>query len=285
VYNSLCSQTYRDFEWLIIDDGSTDETADIVGTWTKEAEFPIRYYYQENQGKHIAWNKAADLARGEHFLCADSDDAFLPEALERFHQCLKEIDGISGNRFYGVVALCMDSSGALIGQEFPSGLLDTDFLDLYYFRYRVAGEKWHCGKTSVHREIRFDETIRGSLVIESTVWVRIGQQYKIRLLNAPLRVLYSEPDSLCHTFSYQKNAEGMRLWSLLILNDFIDYYASAPEFFSQMATVYTRSCFHLGISTSEQRRILKTDLAKSLWFRAAWRGLILFLYDKIKRRS
>src|SRR5271157_5948645 len=87
VYNSLCKQTYSNFEWLIIDDGSTDGTPDLVKKWESEGHLSIRYYHQENQGKHIAWNKAADLARGEYFLCADSDDEFVPNSLESFQNC------------------------------------------------------------------------------------------------------------------------------------------------------------------------------------------------------
>ena len=84
VYNSLRIQTCSDFEWLIMDDGSTDCTAELVKGWQAENHFPIRYYFQENQGKHFAWNRAAEIAFGEYFICADSDDEFTPDALQKF---------------------------------------------------------------------------------------------------------------------------------------------------------------------------------------------------------
>ena len=86
VYSSLCAQTFTDFEWVIVDDGSTDGTADLVASWRKEHPFPIIYEKQSNQGKHIAVNRGAQLARGELFLIADSDDAFPSNALQIFHK-------------------------------------------------------------------------------------------------------------------------------------------------------------------------------------------------------
>jgi len=81
VYEGLCSQTYRDFEWLIIDDGSTDATGEMVSRWRGEATFSIRYYWQENRGKHVAHNVALEKAQGEFFIVLDSDDSIVPDAL------------------------------------------------------------------------------------------------------------------------------------------------------------------------------------------------------------
>ena len=84
VYESLAMQTFRDFEWIIVDDGSTDNTENLISEWKKEANFVIRYYYQTNQGKHIASNKGVKEAQGELFLFLDSDDRCVPQTLEVF---------------------------------------------------------------------------------------------------------------------------------------------------------------------------------------------------------
>jgi len=82
VFDSLVAQTYRDFEWIVIDDGSTDDTQSLIKLWQQQADFPIHYHYQVNSGKHIAYNYAVKLAHGELFLVIDSDDGFVVNALE-----------------------------------------------------------------------------------------------------------------------------------------------------------------------------------------------------------
>jgi glycosyltransferase involved in cell wall biosynthesis len=84
VYNSLKVQTYHNFEWLIVDDGSTDNTHDLVKQWQAEADLPLRYIYQNNKGKHTAYNLAAREAGGKFIICLDSDDGCIAEALARF---------------------------------------------------------------------------------------------------------------------------------------------------------------------------------------------------------
>src|SRR5947209_20534442 len=86
VYESLLAQTFRDFEWLIIDDGSNDDTASLVQQWQNEAAIRIRYELQPNQGKHVAFNRAVQLAAGECLVPLDSDDRCVPIALERLNQ-------------------------------------------------------------------------------------------------------------------------------------------------------------------------------------------------------
>src|SRR5437764_8622953 len=83
VFDSLSAQTLREFEWLVVDDGSTDKTSELIAAWAKAVDFPIRYFRQEHSGKHIAYNLAVRAARGQFFLTLDSDDGCVPHALER----------------------------------------------------------------------------------------------------------------------------------------------------------------------------------------------------------
>jgi glycosyltransferase involved in cell wall biosynthesis len=91
IYNSLLSQVAYDFEWLIVDDGSTDQTKNIVDSFISESRISIRYYYQTNQGKHIAFNKGIDLAKGDFFICVDSDDNLTDKAISVINDSIAKL--------------------------------------------------------------------------------------------------------------------------------------------------------------------------------------------------
>src|SRR5664279_25603 len=91
VFDSLRAQTFRDFEWLAVDDGSTDNTPELIASWAAKSNFPLRNFRQAHTGKHIAHNFAMREARGEFFMVVDSDDALEPRALERLHAVWLEI--------------------------------------------------------------------------------------------------------------------------------------------------------------------------------------------------
>lgn len=99
LYESLLKQTKKDFEWLIVDDGSTDNTESLVQKWIKESTLNIRYYKQENQGKHIAINKALELTKGEYLITVDSDDYIEDNCIEVCHTLAKKVD--NKNNFAG----------------------------------------------------------------------------------------------------------------------------------------------------------------------------------------
>ena len=101
VFDSLTQQTYHDFEWLIVDDGSVDETQEVVKTFQATATFPIRYIRKGHEGKPAAWNLGVSEARGGLFVSADSDDAFLPQSLERLLAMWETIPIRDRNKFRG----------------------------------------------------------------------------------------------------------------------------------------------------------------------------------------
>lgn len=220
LYASIRRQTLRDFEWVIVDDGSTDGTEALVQRWLDEDnDFPIRYFWQPNQHKKAAFNHGVQKARGQFFVCIDSDDELLPDALQTFQRIWESIPEPDRGHFAGVVGLCVDTHGNVVGDKFPRDPLDASSIELY-FDYGVRGEKLGCLRTHVLRAYPFPEEVPGH-VPESVVWFRIGQRYTQRCANVPVRIYHQDVESLMRpSDAYQsklKNAEGAYLSSIVTL--------------------------------------------------------------------
>lgn len=109
VFESLKRQEFDDFEWLIIDDGSTDKTKELVEQFKQDAEFPIRYYYKENGGRHTALNLSYGLINSKYVLNVDSDDELADSALTLIKQAWESIPREDYDRFWLVSGRCIDS--------------------------------------------------------------------------------------------------------------------------------------------------------------------------------
>lgn len=289
VYESLKVQTFRDFEWLIVDDGSTDNTKELVQQWQKEAEFPIRYYYQKNQGKHIAFNRAVSLANGELFLPLDQDDACVPEALERFWYHWNNIPDHMRANFSGVTCLCKDENGNIVGDKFPQNVMDSDELEMPH-RYKVRGEKWGFHRTEVLKEVPFLEVPNVGYMPESIVWNRIALRYKKRFVNEALRIFYSatpRPERLTTQIKSNpaRHAFGRRLYHCENLNCYIHWLRYDPMDFCKSAVNYVRFSLHLGVPLRKQWHDLTNWKAKALYIAALSAGWIIYQLDKRKAKQ
>lgn len=147
VYESLRQQSFRDFEWLIIDDGSTDGTRDVVSSFDTTG-FPIRYLHQANAHKKAASNHGVREARGELFLTLDSDDEIFPHTLARLNFYWDSIPAERRDGFSAVTELCVDESGRIVGQKFPADVFDSDSMEIRY-KHKVTGEKFCFQRTDV----------------------------------------------------------------------------------------------------------------------------------------
>ncbi|HZW03335.1 MAG TPA: glycosyltransferase family 2 protein [Anaerolineaceae bacterium] len=190
---ALQAQTYRDFEWLIIDDGSTDVTPELVRGWQAEGAMPIQYHWQTNAGKHAAVNHGVAVARGAFFLFLDSDDACVPTALERLKYHWDAIPAGQKERFSAVSSLAQDPDGRVIGSRFPFDPTDSDPLEIR-LKYQVTGEKWGFHRTDVLRQFPYPRFGQEKALPESLLWNRIALRYKTRYVNEPLEIYYPAPD-------------------------------------------------------------------------------------------
>lgn len=278
VYNSLCAQTFTDFEWVIVDDGSTDGTADLVASWQAENRIPIRYKKQSNQGKHIAVNFGAELARGELFLIADSDDSFLADALQIFAKVWLEIPDSDRHHFTGVTGLCVDPSGKVVGDKFPADIFDSTPADCFY-RHGIKGEKWGFHRTDVIRKFPFPPLQGFRYFSEGIIWNAIGRVYKTRYVNEPVRVYHSDSGNQLTKRNSFETSPGPIFYAMYLDAD-IDYLIVAPWMMFKIAAQGVRFSCHQRDSLLVQFSRLSKWLAKLTWLAALPVGFALFLIDR-----
>jgi glycosyltransferase involved in cell wall biosynthesis len=270
VYDSLSAQTFRDFEWLIVDDGSTDETRTLVEGWQREARFTLRYLYQPNQGKHVAFNRGVREARGDLFLTLDSDDACVPKALEKLKRHWDRIPRAQLHRYCGLTVSCVDEKGNLVGTKFPRDITDSDSLEIRY-RHKVQGEKWGFMRTEVLRKFPFPEPRNVRFVTEAIVWRAIAREYRTRYVNETLRIYYNhdaDQSSRLVNASAPRHAESMRMYLREVLARDMKWFRFAPVKFLRDAANYGRFGLDCGIRPSAQAAELGNLPARLLWLAA-----------------
>lgn len=147
-YESLGAQHSFNFKWLIVDDGSSDDTANLVDAWiAEETRFEIQYYYKENGGLHTAFNLGVEKTDTELFVCFESDDLFTPDAMTIIETTWERIKNTS---CVGFITLCKDMDGNLIGTRFPEELETV----LYREHRRIApGDKQYVFRTEALKQV------------------------------------------------------------------------------------------------------------------------------------
>lgn len=233
VYCSLLAQTFGDFEWLVIDDGSTDDTGELVRGWAANAPFPVRYVWKENGGKHSAHNLSVQEAQGELFVMIDSDDWMLPSALEVMESAWRRI--ASREDCSGVCCLFEYEDGVIVGNRFPQDEMESNAIDLR-FNLEISGDKMGFTKIEILRRFLFPEDLGRNLVPESLVWNRIAQEYQMLCLNTPVGVK-----------EYQEGG----LTDLSMLNAFRNpeaYYRIRLELLNGRVPIHLRSAARLAVT-------------------------------------
>ena len=193
LYHSLQRQTCMDFEWLIVDDGSADDTKALVASWQGEENlFPIRYVYQENGGKCRAINRGLKEADGRLFFTVDSDDYLTDDAIEKVIRWDGELP--KDGHFCGYVGNRGTTPTQTPNRLFPGGYLDGTALDRYD---QVDGERAFVFYTEVHRKYLYPEFPGEKFLTEAVTWDLMAHDgYKMRFYNDIIWIWEYKDDGL-----------------------------------------------------------------------------------------
>lgn len=273
-YDSLLRQTSKDFKWLIIDDGSTDNTKSLVNNWISEEKIKIEYLFQENQGMHGGHNTAYDLIETELNVCIDSDDFMPDDAVEHIISFWKKNET---NKYAGIVGLDSNIKGQIIGTKIPEHIRQSTLYDLYN-KYGVKGDKKIVYRTDIIKKYPKYPIFKNERFVPlGYLYQLIDQEYKLLTLNKVLCIVeYMEDGSSMNILKqYKKNPQGFafsRRSRMSLAQNFKDQFKNAIHYVS--SSVFNKNFNFI----NESPKKLTTLLAIPF-------GILLYLYIRYKTKK
>lgn len=274
VYESLCAQTLQDFEWLVIDDGSTDNTRQLVAQWIAEDVISIRYIYKENGGLYTGYNTAYENIETELNVCIDSDDWMPADAVELI---VTEWRRRGSDKYAGLLGLDFTPDGSPIGGYFPENLTETHLLDLSCKKIH-RGDAKQVYRTELSR--RFAPMVgfpNEHYFNPYYIMVQIDNELPLLVINRNLCFVEYQPDSMSRRIFYQ--------------------YVDSPRSFSKsriLEMTHKRStllnkfrvaCHFVATSLLVKENFIKRSPKKLITILASPFGVMLFLLIKYKTRK
>lgn len=272
-YESLKRQTCKDFIWLIIDDGSTDNTKGIVNGWIDENIIQIKYHWQDNQGMHGAHNTAYELIDTELNVCIDSDDYMPDDAVEKIIDTWKKY---GSNEVSGIVGLDANHKNEIIGTRLPQHIKRSTLFDLYN-KYGVTGDKKLVYRTELTKQYPYPLFENERYVGLAYKYHMIDKQYEMVLMNEIICcVEYLEDGSSRNMLhQYRKNPRGFAFYRKEMMK--LPFGSSSFKF--RQAIHYVSSSL-----MSKNWRFLQETPSKRLTLLATPLGIALYFYITKKTR-
>ena len=217
-YEGMKQQKNTDFIWLIVDDGSSDNTAELVKQWQQEENgFEIRYIYKENGGMHTAHNTAYAMIDTELNTCVDSDDALAPDAVQIIYDAWQRV---KDKGYAGLLALDAEFSGKLIGTGFPDGMESTTLGG--YYRNGRWGDKKLILRTDVVRQYPPYPTFEGERFVPlGSLYTMIDKNHELYVVDQVVCLVEYLPDGSTNNMirQYYRNPNGFRYSRLVTLTE------------------------------------------------------------------
>lgn len=212
VMESVRKQSFRDLEYIIVNDGSTVDLDSIVKPFMDTAPFPVMYIKKPNGGVHTARNRGIEKARGTLTVAIDSDDEMLSDALEVFFNAWMAIPEEKRNEYFQISARCRTETG-LEGPVFPEKINNMPIEKAALEYEKVPFEIFIADRTDVLKSNPFPEPEGITFVLESILWFKLLRQYRVLCINDVLRVYHTEGSD--HVFADSKSIQYVKnmVWS------------------------------------------------------------------------
>lgn len=277
LYESLCRQTSQDFIWLVIDDGSSDNTKHLVQTWIKQNKIPISYVYKENGGMHTGHNTALSLIETELNVCIDSDDYLTDNAVEIICDFWKTN---KNEQYAGILGLNSFKNGKLVtNKEFPENVKGGKYVHLKN-KYGIVNDVKFVYATEVIKKYKNYPTFKNeNFVPLGYKYAIIDQDYDMLFLNEVLCIVeYMEDGSSLNMYKqYYRNPKG---FAHSRRESFIDLYSLKEQ--------YIKAVHLVAESILSKENAFKNNSKKFLTLLALPLGLALYAnivrYNKKIRR-
>lgn len=199
LYNSLLEQPKESIVWLIVDDGSTDNTKELVSKWIDEGNLHIRYFFKENGGLHTAYNVGIEKADTELFICIDSDDFMPPGSIRRI---LDLWDTEGSDAYAGIVGLDYTLEGKPIGSRLPDQKA-IHFLDIK-MNYRDIGDTKLVHRTTLLKQVAPMPIFEGEKNFNpSYLFLKVDQFLPLLILNENICFVEYQPDGMSYNILHQ----------------------------------------------------------------------------------
>lgn len=210
LYESLCRQTSRDFLWMVIDDGSTDNTKQFIEQWQAENKIEIQYFYKENGGMHTGHNLAYQNIRTELNVCIDSDDWMPDDAVEKILNFWSQLE--NKEEFSGFVGLDADVNGRIIGTAIDKNLKRGSYLDLY--RHTTGDKKFVLKTEEVKKYPPYPEFQNEKLSPLGALYILMGEEKDFLFVNEVYCIVEYQPEGSGNTIfrQYKQSPRGFA-WS------------------------------------------------------------------------
>lgn len=270
-YQSMLGQSNKNFIWLIVDDGSSDRTAELVNEWqAQDNGFEIRYIYKENGGMHTAHNTAYKNIDTVLNVCIDSDDCLAEEAVQKIHDFWEKH---KDENYAGIIGLDADMDGKIIGKAFPDDLEETTLTG--YYAAGGAGDKKLVYRTDVVKKYPPYPVFEGERYVGlNYLYLLIDQDYKLAVMNDVLCNVEYQPDGSSNNMfkQYLKNPQGFAF----LRKVYMQHPTSKKRLFTD--------CVHYVSSSliAHNRRFVKESPRKALTIFAIPFGSALTAYIRIK---